>query len=563
MIMNILRKIPLVASVLLAAGAINATGVRGDANGNGVVDIDDLNLVINVMLGKSGAATPAATVTHQVGDVSFKMVLVAPGSFVMGATEDDTDAMPMEKPAHQVTLTKSYYLGETEVTQALWLAVMGENPSHYSSRHNYVDDFQRPVEAVSWNNCQTFIAKLNQMTGQNFRLPTEAEWEYAARGGNKSKGYKYPGSDNIDEVAWYYDNLPALYEGATSDGVQPVATKRPNELGLYDMAGNASEYCQDYYGNYTADPLANPTGPASGSFIVRKGGCFNSRESGCRPSGRGGVSCDETERWYGLGLRLAQAMAQSEASGDVNNDGVVDIDDVNLVINVMLHKDMGGVSTFTVGDVTFDMVAVEGGAFTMGATAEQGDKAWENEKPAHEVTLSPYKIGATEVTQALWVAVMGSNPSRWTGDLNRPVERVSWNDCQEFITKLNALTGQRFRLPTEAEWEYAARGGGQGEAFMYAGSNNLGQVGWYKGVTTMVHAVGTLKPNALGLYDMSGNVWEWCADWYLPYTGGADPTSKVFRGGSFTSGDQYCRVTARFSNAPTYSHHDQGLRLAM
>ena len=139
----------------------------------------------------------------------------------------------------------------------------------------------------------------------------------------------------------------------------------------------------------------------------------------------------------------------------------------------------GGNETYTVNGVSFKMVGVEGGTFTMGATAEQGSDAYSNEKPAHEVTLSSFSIGETEVTQALWQAVMGSNPSYFTGDLNRPVERVSWNDCQTFITKLNEMTGKTFRLPTEAEWEYAARGGNLSQGYKYAGSNDVNEVAWY------------------------------------------------------------------------------------
>ena len=555
---NAIKPFLLIALTLLTAVNTSA-GVRGDANGNGVVDVDDLNLVINVIVGKDGsAATPAATVTHQVGDVSFKMLLVAPGTFMMGAPDSDEDATALEKPAHKVTLTKYYYLGMTEVTQALWMAVMGSNPSAYSSRLNYVDDFQRPVETVSWNECQEFITKLNEMTGQHFRLPTEAEWEYAARGGNKSEGFKYPGSDNVDEVAWYYDNHPT---GATSDGTQPVAKKAPNELGFYDMAGNVHEFCQDGASEFTINSVIDPIVPILYTEVIRRGGSFNSRAFGCRTTSRGGVNPSTKGSTYGL--RLALSPIQVEVTGDVNHDGVVDIDDVNLIINVILHKDMGGTSTFTVGDVTFDMVTVAGGTFTMGATAEQGDQAWETEKPAHEVTLTSYKIGTTEVTQALWVAVMGSNPSNWNGDLNRPVENVSWNDCQEFIAKLNEMTGQRFRLPTEAEWEFAARGGGLGEAFIYAGSNLLREVGWYNDLTMSPHSVATLKPNALGLYDMSGNVWEWCDDEFADYAGGEGWGTIVYRGGAYSSSARFCRVSARFSNASTYSHADQGFRLAM
>ncbi len=129
--------------------------------------------------------------------------------------------------------------------------------------------------------------------------------------------------------------------------------------------------------------------------------------------------------------------------------------------------------------VKFKMIPVEGGTFTMGSIDEEGDYVYFDECPAHQVTLSSYPIGETEVTQALWAAVMGSNPSWFTGNLQRPVEQVNWDDCQTFVTKLNQLTGANFRLPTEAEWEYAARGGNKSKGYMYAGSNTIGNVAWY------------------------------------------------------------------------------------
>ncbi len=230
-----------------------------------------------------------------------------------------------------------------------------------------------------------------------------------------------------------------------------------------------------------------------------------------------------------------------------------------------------GNRTFTVGGVTFTMVAVEGGTFTMGATAEQGNDAGRAEKPAHKVTLSNYYIGQTEVTQALWQAVMGSNPSRITGNLQRPVELVSWDDCKEFITKLNRLTGANFRLPTEAEWEYAARGGNKSRGYKYSGSNSLDAVAWYDGNNGgTMHPVGTKSPNELGLYDMSGNVWEWCQDWYDNYSSGSqyNPTgptsgsSRVFRGGSeFDAG--HCRVSFRDGYSPSHQINLLGFRLAL
>ena len=226
---------------------------------------------------------------------------------------------------------------------------------------------------------------------------------------------------------------------------------------------------------------------------------------------------------------------------------------------------------FTVNGVSFEMVRVEGGTFRMGATAEQEDEANSDEMPVHSVTLSSYYIGKTEVTQALWQAVMGSNPSYFKGSA-LPVESVSWDDCQEFIQKLNRLTGRNFRLPTEAEWEFACRGGNNSRGYKYSGSNVIDNVAWYwdnSGGKT--HPVGTKAPNELGIYDMSGNVWEWCSDWYADYTSYSqtDPTgprrgsNRVSRGGSWGNDARNCRSSIRGDDDPMSRGGGLGLRLAL
>ena len=232
---------------------------------------------------------PEATKTFTVSGVTFNMVRVKKGTFTMGATSEQTGADNDEKPAHSVTLTKSYYIGETEVTQELYRVVMGTNPSYFSGT-------QKPVEKVSWNDCQTFVTKLNSLTGQTFRLPTEAEWEFAARGGNESQGYMYSGSDEIGNVAWYTGNS----SGATHD----VKTKAPNELGIYDMSGNVWEWCQDWYGSYSSGAQTDPTGPASDcSNRVLRGGGWGRDATNCRVADR--FNYTPTGTGIDCGFRLA------------------------------------------------------------------------------------------------------------------------------------------------------------------------------------------------------------------------------------------------------------------
>ena len=234
------------------------------------------------------------------------------------------------------------------------------------------------------------------------------------------------------------------------------------------------------------------------------------------------------------------------------------------------------IETIVVNGVEFNMVKIEGGTFHMGATSEQGRYVAYDEKPVHYVTLSDYHIGETEVTQELWQAVMGSNPSRFTGNNQRPVENVSWNDCQEFIRRLNSLTGKNFRLPTEAEWEYAARGGKYSKDYVYkySGSNNADEVAWYDDNSGgKTHPIKTKNANELGLYDMSGNVYEWCNDWYgkdyyqnSPQTNPTGPSKgacRVLRGGGWNYNDRYVRVSYRDNGTPGSRTFNGGLRLAL
>ena len=252
---------------------------------------------------------------------------------------------------------------------------------------------------------------------------------------------------------------------------------------------------------------------------------------------------------------------------------------------------------FVVNGVTFKMVKVEGGTFTMGCTAEQDDDCREEEIPAHSVTLSDYWICETEVTQGLWEAVMGTSieqQAQKAADVyeyadevdvydflagigsDYPMYNVSYHEVvNEFIPKLNRLTGCNFRLPTEAEWEYAARGGKKTKGFKYAGSNNIDDVAWYEddnefGDEDGNHPVKTKHPNELGLYDMSGNVWEWCNDWYGDYTstsqtnpkGPSSGSCRVFRGGSWDFSTWSCRVSCHTGDIPSIHDIAVGFRLA-
>lgn len=210
----------------------------------------------------------------------------------MGSTTGDSD----EAPVHSVTISKDYYIGETEVTQALWEAVTGYSPTSdgrsWSTEYGLGDNY--PAYYISYEDVQSFITKLNSLTGENFRMPTEAEWEFAARGGNKSKGYTYSGSNTIGDVAWYDDN---------SSMTHTVKTKAANELGIYDMSGNVWEWCSDWYGTYGSSAQTDPTGPTTGTYRVFRGGGWNFIATYCRCADRHFNT--PSDRFDGLGVRLA------------------------------------------------------------------------------------------------------------------------------------------------------------------------------------------------------------------------------------------------------------------
>ncbi|MBP5561249.1 MAG: SUMF1/EgtB/PvdO family nonheme iron enzyme [Muribaculaceae bacterium] len=466
---------------------------------------------------------PTANEIISINNVVFNMIKVDGGTFMMGAIAGDEKALDDEYPVHQVTLS-TFSIGQTEVTQELWEAVMGSNPSQHVGAN-------LPVDYVSWLECQEFITKLNAATGRNFRLPTEAEWEFAARGGNLSKGYLYAGSNDVDEVAWHTNN-----SGRVS---QPVATKAPNELGLYDMSGNVQELCLDWYADqYPADSQVDPIGPSTGIARITRGGCWAWYTTDyCRVTFRDNALPNERKSY--IGLRLVEGPISKEI--------------------------------FSINNIVFNMIKVDGGTFMMGAS-DDDTEAYEQEHPAHQVTLSTFLIGETEVTEALWKAVMdGALPSAgYTSGDNYPVRFVRWDAAQEFITKLNELTGREFALPTDAQWEFAARGGNLSQGYKYSGSNTLDDVAWYEDNSEeSVHEVATKAPNELGIYDMTGNVYEWCGDDAYYYTADSQVNpffpgttmNKMMRSSCWLDPSRDCRNTARWLTNGVGIFY--GLRLAL
>ncbi len=448
---------------------------------------------------------------YAVGDVTFEMVRIPAGHYTMGLSADNRRKVTGGTP-HEVALD-GFVISAKPVSQALWTAVMGGNPSS-------VQNPDAPVDMVSWEDAVKFLGKLNKATGKIFILPTEAQWEYSQ---------KIRNSKDFTSVAeWCLDSYDADPDGSAGERYF-----NPMELAV------------------------NPEGPAEkDGKVVRT--VLERMEVDCHTS-RAKV-----------GFRLVQP------TEDVLTEAVLGPVEGAAVEREKIDASDSRPEIFTVGDVTFRMVKVKGGTFSMGYTSADAPydrfKCPDNEVPAHLVTLDDFEIGETEVTVALWNAVMGSVP--YLNDLDEPREpvgNVSWYNCQTFISRLGALTGRKFRLPTEAEWEYAARGGLKSRHYGFSGSNAYDAMWFLDNAASKTKEVKTRKANELGLYDMSGNVWEWCHDRAAEYqkdaqtnpSGAAVGGMRILRGGSCASRWDACRVTNRSYMPAVNIKGTFGLRLAL
>ena len=457
-------------------------------------------------------ARPDYQMSYTVDNVTFDMVKIPAGNFTMGISADNR-RMVTGGTVHEVALD-GFVISAKPVSQALWIAVMGKNPS---SRQ----DPSAPVDMVSWNDALKFISKLNKTTGKVFLLPTEAQWEYAQD--------QQQGKDFTSVSEWCMDSYDVVPDKSTSDG---------------------------YF-----DPMilaVNPEGPKSiDSKVVRS---VTERSE-----------VDSHTRKVSVGFRLVQP------TEDVLTEAILGPLDGNKIDREKVDASDAKPETFKVGDVAFKMAKVKGGQFIMGFNDKDAPypnfTVPDNEKTAHKVTVDDFEMGETEVTVALWKAVTGSLPYLNDEEFSsKPVVNVSWYDCQTFIRDLNAKTGRKFRLPTEAEWEYAARGGSLSRHYGFSGGNDMYSAMWFLDNADMkVQDVATKKANELGIYDMSGNAWEWCYDRAADYTsadqvnpaGAADGGSRILRGGSAASRWDACRVSNRSYMPAKNVKGTFGLRLAL
>ncbi|MDD2716995.1 MAG: SUMF1/EgtB/PvdO family nonheme iron enzyme [Candidatus Wallbacteria bacterium] len=549
------------------------------------------------------------------GGVNMEFVWIPSGSFTMGGPASE-GGESNERPTHEVNITKGFWLAKTEVTQAQWKQIMGNNPSYFTAGYPNC-----PVEQVSWTDCQSFITSLEVHGYGTFRLPTEAEWEYACRAGVATAYYW--GAAMNDSYCWYSTNSGS----ATHD----VGGTTANAWGLYDMSGNVWEWCNDWYdpSYYTSSPTVDPSGPAVGTNSVVRGGSWDNDAWYARSSSRNYADPGSGSRAQGLrllavpaGTKMPVEIELSATTAEIGtnqtynlpataeiqyNDGTFTSHNLTWSItsgggavgsNIFTAPGTAGTTEITASyaengvpvsrvlkvhsnaplivdlgsGVNMEFVYIQSGSFTMGGPASEGGGS--NERPTHEVHITKgFWLGKTEVTQAQWLQIMGNTPSYFpAGYPNCPVEQVSWTDCQSFITSLEVHGYGTFRLPTEAEWEYACRAG-TATAYYWGAAMN-GAYCWYTvNSSSKTHDAGGTTPNFWGLYDMAGNVWEWCNDWYLSNyysTSPADdpqgPVSgsyRVMRGGSWYSTDHDCRSAIRPFNSPDYKYSDIGLRLAI
>jgi formylglycine-generating enzyme required for sulfatase activity len=578
--------------------------------------------------------------------VTQRMRWIPPGRFLMGSPEGEPGHWVAEGPQHEVTIAAGFWLFDTPVTQAMWQAVMGGNPSRFKSP-------DRPVELVSWDEAQEFIVKLNaEVPGLDLALPSEAQWEYACRARKTASIYEGElqilGDSNapsLDPIAWYSGNAGIGFEldnGYDSSGwpkkqfehsragTHPVALKRPNAWGLHDMLGNVWEWCEDaWHGSYDGAPTDGSAWQREGAEErVLRGGSWRYDARYCRSvsrdarvpgsryddfgfrcaRGQAGAEPEGTRRLREAERRSAAALSGAAVAGRLRVGAPEacrrlpagpftlrsDCEAVTLAPLTLpdwasaVGRDEHGLWTeIEVARDSAPPVAqrlrwMSPGRFQMGSPEDEAER-FDDEGPPHWVTLAKgFWLFDTAVTQALWQAVTGRNPSRFKGDETLPVEQVSWDDAQRFLRKINGtVPGLGLRLPSEAEWEYACRAGTE-MPFSFGATITPEQVNYNGGYSYAGGAkglyrqqtlpVGSLLPNAWGLYEMHGNVWEWCADaWHDNYEGapldgsvwqaeGAE--ERVLRGGSWLSDARGCRSAYRNADDPGSRGDDFGFRCA-
>ena len=505
-------------------------------------------------------------VTNSIG---MELIEIPAGKFTMGSPKDKKFRHTDEAQV-AVTLTKPFGLGKTEVTQGQWKSVMGTEP--WKGQQLVQADKDCPATYVSWGDATEFCEKLTAIerkagklkADEEYRLPTEAEWEYACRAGTET-AYSFGNDESeLGRHAWFEDNA----FDAGEKYAHKVGLKKPNPWGLHDMHGNVWEWCSDWYDGKLSGGT-DPVGPDGGSFRVSRGGSWGNNLGDCRSAGR--YDYNPSNRGNDLGFRVARSQSATVTRPEMEKTEPIE-----------KNFKSGEIVTNSIG---MELIEIPAGKFRMGSSEYEKGRFGKKDQVAVTLTKS-FGFGKTEVTQGQWKSVMGTEP--WKGkdfvqaDKDCPAIYVQWNDATEFCQKLTATEhkngklpeAKSYRLPTEAEWEYACRAGTE-TAFSFGDDESkLGEYGWFNGNTSKVnepyaHSVGLKKPNPWGLYDMHGNVFEWCSDWYDgKLLGGTDPvgpnggSSRVNRGSGWRGYPGYYRSAYRYNDNPLSRSYDLGFRVA-
>jgi formylglycine-generating enzyme required for sulfatase activity len=566
--------------------------------------------------------------------IGMRFVLIPPGEFDMGSTQEEVsrlhseakqrgwpqwyiDGLPCEAPRQRARFLRAFYLGVCEVTQAQYERVMGSNPSALKTSGPTA-----PVVRVSWDDAAEFCRRLSVRAEEKtakYRLPTEAEWEYACRGGTIAAWSFGDDEVELSSYAWCAEN---------SDGkTHPVGQKKPNPFGLHDVHGNAWEWCLDWYDEDTQaeSPPSNPSNASARTIRAFRGGSYYEQAGGCRSACRGKAppSFQAGNLGFRVGLGLSaksigevRSTKESETSEETDPTRAEDsrakvkspeekpvppaarktrsapplaiapFDAQQAKGHQQAWAEYRGIPVETINSIAMKFMLIPPGEFVMGSPKSEKDR--KDFEGQHRVCITKaFYLGAHEVTQAEYQQVMGTKPSKFKGDSRRPVESVTWENARAFCRKLNGIQMERFsrweyRLPTEAEWEYACRSGTM-TVFHYGNSVSSAQAnirgdkpygnaprGRNLQRTT---AVGSYRPNAWGLYDMHGNVWEWCQDWfgedYYQKSPLEDPpgpsrgTDRVGRGGGWFFGGIACRSAYRNRISPSKTIGSVGFRVAL
>jgi formylglycine-generating enzyme required for sulfatase activity len=518
------------------------------------------------------------------GQVTMKLTLIPAGTFRMGSPETEKDRRADEGPAHEVTISKPFYMGVCEVTREQYERTRRKNPA------KPLTDPERnlALHYITWDEAVAFCDKVSARTGRQVTLPTEAQWEYACRAGSLTRFYygDDPEQAALGDYAW------CAWDGTTYS-TQPGGLKKTNAWGLYDLYGNAREWCLDYYStsSYAKASAIDPRGPPDGDKHVVRGGAL---EGGpFRSAARNAKDSLHHYPFYGFRVVAALEASPPPSVPPVPPAPVVPLPLPTNLTNAAIALDLGD-------GVKMDFVLIPAGTFRMGSPTNEQDRC-ADEGPQREVTISqPFYMGVTEVTKAQYAAIMVKKTAPRAPALDPvqellnesatpqpesspapaavsalPVDSEPWNNVLLFCRKLSAKTGAAVQLPTEAQWEYACRAGST-TRFPYGDDPNYDQLpdyAWCKANSGgKPNPVGLKKPNAWGLYDMLGNQWEWCADWYADSYDGAGATNPagpvsgeghVLRGGSWAHSPVACRSAYRYTVAKDNFSNAFGFRVIL